>query len=213
MDLPFNLDVEHSRILEQLPMYSILIIFAVLALPIIPQEVKSPILLVGLGVIFAFMLTVGPIARFVASQYIPIKARIRPGNFEKTFYCKKPAGMISSKYDEERGIYITPFELGIKTSLPKVGQIDAIELEHRRPFDARNMGTEVYVMFMGNDVVHSRVILAELWITALNFIKIDHMRRIARFELAVGGEDYWIAMDNRKKGYAGPYDIDLREYK
>ena len=212
MNIPIDFDIEHSRILEQLPIFAILIFFVIIALPIIPQELKSTILLFGLGGIFVFMFAIGPIARYTASQYIPIKTRIRPGNIEKTFYCKKPTGTISTIHNEKLGIYTTFFELGIKTTLPKYGQIDGIEIEHRRPFDERNLGTEVYVMFMGNEVTHSRVILAELWLTRPEVIKIDHMQRILRCEMAVGGEDFWIAMKNRKDGYAGPYYIDLRNY-
>ena len=210
--MDIEIDVEHSRILEQLPMIAMLAFFALMALPIIPDEIKSPVMLIGLFGIFVFMFAVGPIAQYVASQYIPIKARIRPWNTEKTFFCKKPAGMLSSKYDEKRGIYITPFDLGLKTTLPKIGKIDAIELEHKRPFDERNVGTEVYVMFMGQEVKVARGILAELWLTTLDYVKIDHMKRIVRFELAVGGEDYWIAMKNRKDGNVGNYEIDLRDY-
>jgi hypothetical protein len=206
------IDVEHSRILEQLPMFAMIAFFALMAVPMIPANVKSPIMLIGLGGIFIFMLVSAPIAQFVASQYIPIKVRIRPWNVEKTFFCRRPAGGVKGVKNLVTKIYTTTFELAFKTEVPIYGKLDGIEVEHRRSFDERNIGGEVWVMFMGQEVKVARGILAEFWVTADEFIKIDHQQRIGRFELAVGGDDYNIAMKNRENGNVGPYEIDLREY-
>ena len=205
----FRIDFERSKFFDKAPLFGLLLTFSISFIPM-DREFKAIFLLIAMFANFGCIFLTGSLAKMLATKYIPIKARIIPWNIEKTFFCLKPVGMISSSYDKERDIYTTPFKLAQKTYLPKVGWIYGLEILHRRPFDDRNLGSEAYIIFMGSEITHSRVILAEFWIPyQRKYVRVDHMKKIIQFEMAVGSEDYWIALKNRMLGKAGFLEINL----
>lgn len=190
VDLDFisSIDWEHSQVMQNLPMFMLLGFMLLSLLPQIPQEVRLPILMIGMVGGIGSLFVVDAWARVEASQYIPLKARIMPWNIERTFFCKKPTGGISSK-PLGHSWYRTGFTLGLKTKLPLFGIVEEIKIDHKLPWTERNMGSEGYVPFRGMDIKHASVILVELWLP--NFgTTVDFLSIIPCFRLESGTQDY-----------------------
>lgn len=179
-----------GRFLENAPVFLMMGILGLTMMPI-PNDIKSPVVLIGLVGAIPLLFAIDAVAMVEASKYLPIKARIRPWNKEVTFFCVKPVGQISSSWDPMRRVYITPFKLGVKARLPTIGNVETIEIEHRRPWSERNLGGEGYVMFKGIETKHHNVILLELWL-ANPPVRVDMLKPIPQFKLASGSQDFWL---------------------
>jgi len=206
MDMPswFNFDFEHNKIVENLPMYFLMGVLLLTFMPGIPTEIKSPIVLIGLVGAVPFMVVIDKFAQWESAKYMPIKARIMGPNLkiERTFFCYSPVGSTSSTKNQSTGVYTTPFRLGVKTKLPKFGLIDRFELHHKRPLDERCRGTNGHVMFMGVEVEHPRVVLAEFWVGNPPSRLDSEMNIIPQFFLMSGSEDYDISHKRPQEDYA-----------
>ena len=199
-----DIDWEHSSIMQNLPMFLLLGFLLISLLPPIPQEWRFPMLIIGMVFGIGSLFVADAWARVEAAQYIPIKARIMPWKIERTFWCHKPAGPISSE-SLGNGWYRTPFTLGMKANLKSLGLgfVEKIEIDHELPWSERNMGSDGYVVFKGMEIKHSGVVLVELW-TPSFCGRLDFQEVIPRFKLASGSEDYWIRKGRLKRDLQTP---------
>lgn len=185
----FSFDFEHSKILENLPMYFLIGVLVVAFIPNIPQTIKGPIVLVGIIGAVPFMFVIDAIAQIQAAQYIPLKARIKNWNKEVTFFCTRPVGQIPCVFDRATNLWTVSWDLGIKTNLPTMGDVKKIEIRSRTPWSLRNLGSEAYVLFRGVEVKHPQVVQVELWLDNPR-IRTEKAEHIPQFRLQSGSEDW-----------------------
>lgn len=176
-------------------MWVLMGVLGLMALPVIPPEVKSPIMLIGIGLSFGLIFILNAVARVEASKYIPIKARIMPWRIEKTFLCEKPIGEITSNYHQDTHTYVTPWRLGKTVKLPIFGKINAFEIEHTRPWTKRCMGANGNILYLGEDVENANVTLVELWLMNRS-PRVEDLAAVPRFFMRSGSEDYWLLRGN-----------------
>ena len=186
-----HFDMEHSKILENLPIFFIFGIIVLTFIPAIPASIKGPLMVAGVPLTILVMFAVDKIALVQAAENMVLKARIYGWNLEKEFHCQSQTGPIHSSFNRDNGKYITPFKLAVPVTLPIFGEVNNIEIEHSFQWTKRNKPDHGWVHYKGIEVKHANTYLVTLYPPDRS-PTIDHLECIPLFKLAEGNQDIFL---------------------
>jgi hypothetical protein len=206
LDLP-SFDMEHSHILENLPIFFIFGLIGLTLIPQIPTSWKGPLMIMGIPLTLGMMYGVDKIALVQAAENTVIKARIYGWNLEKEFHCKSRTGPIQSTFNPSTGKYITPFHLAVPVSLPMFGEVASIEIEHALTWTKRNKPDHSWVHYKGIEVKHANTIMVTLY-PPDRAPHIDQLDIVPRFKLAEGNQDIFLRRNRPREDLASATQME-----